>query len=386
MRTDGGEFAPKTRDKHVDRPVKRIGISAMQLVKDLIPGDDTARPLNEATQEIKLTARQGQRPPLIVTELPCVHVQNKPVERVAFGGCCGRRVLVPSPPQDGADARQKFPRAERFAQIIIRPDFQPDHPVNLIGFCGQHQDSGTCLRAQAAADGQPIFAGQHEIENDQVGLALSKQGIHFARIHGLGDLQPFAGQVFGHKPPDIGIVINYENVGALLAHSGTFMGLSSGHKPQMTRITYCYMALTKRYAAFRFGDMRVTPVSYFHSEHGNTASPAPIQVNNEEQIMNAVLKVLSATAIMVVGTTPFTMAETQQQKAQANYLASDANGDGALSFAEFRSLIDLNAQDGIGRSGLIKRTNRYAMVFERLDADGNAVISPAELQAAANQR
>lgn len=102
--------------------------------------------------------------------------------------------------------------------------------------------------------------------------------------------------------------------------------------------------------------------------------------------MNLVLKALAAAAVMVAGTSSFAMAETPRQKAQANYLASDANGDGALSFAEFKSLIDLNAQDGIGQSGLIKRTNRYAMAFERLDADRNAIISPAELQAAANQQ
>ncbi|MTI43152.1 EF hand domain-containing protein [Roseibium hamelinense] len=101
--------------------------------------------------------------------------------------------------------------------------------------------------------------------------------------------------------------------------------------------------------------------------------------------MKAAMKACAATA-MLAATVSYAFADTQQQMVQANYLASDADGNGVLSFAEFKSLIDLNAQDGIGRFGLIKRTNRYALAFERLDTDGNAVVSPAELKAAAERQ
>ncbi|MEO1315817.1 MAG: hypothetical protein AAFW01_04375 [Pseudomonadota bacterium] len=68
-----------------------------------------------------------------------------------------------------------------------------------------------------------------------------------------------------------------------------------------------------------------------------------------------------------------------------NFMQADANTDGALTLSEFTTLIDLNAQSGIGRAAMIKRLGRYGTAFGRLDGDGDGVVTAEELQALAQR-
>lgn len=72
--------------------------------------------------------------------------------------------------------------------------------------------------------------------------------------------------------------------------------------------------------------------------------------------------------------------DSERQRAAENYAQADQNGDGLLTRAEFVQFIDLNAADNLGRSGQLKASGRYDMAFNRLDANGDDVISPAEMQ------
>lgn len=87
---------------------------------------------------------------------------------------------------------------------------------------------------------------------------------------------------------------------------------------------------------------------------------------------------------LLIGTPMLALAnEAQREKAAANFLEADANADGALTLAEFTTLIDLNATQGIGRSEMIQRTGRYEMAFGRIDANSDGKLSSDEMQAMA---
>ncbi len=86
-----------------------------------------------------------------------------------------------------------------------------------------------------------------------------------------------------------------------------------------------------------------------------------------------------------LSTGPSLASEAKREQAAANYMQADANGDGALSSAEFRTLIDLNARDGIGQAAMVKRFGRQQMAFQRIDANGNGLVTPEEIQALAQQ-
>ncbi|MEM6676452.1 MAG: hypothetical protein AAF675_01125 [Pseudomonadota bacterium] len=100
-------------------------------------------------------------------------------------------------------------------------------------------------------------------------------------------------------------------------------------------------------------------------------------------ITTALIALITLTTL---GAAPAVLAaETQRERVAENFLEADVNADGALTIGEFRTLIDLNAGDGIGRAAMIKRLGRYDMAFGRIDADRDGLITPEEMQALAER-
>ncbi len=77
--------------------------------------------------------------------------------------------------------------------------------------------------------------------------------------------------------------------------------------------------------------------------------------------------------------------DAQREQVRANFLAADADGDGALTRQEFTRLIDLNAQHDIGRARMIARFNRYDRAFGRADTKADGGVTREELSAFAEQ-
>ena len=74
------------------------------------------------------------------------------------------------------------------------------------------------------------------------------------------------------------------------------------------------------------------------------------------------------------------IAQTAELGAE-NYRQADANGDGVLVYAEFATFIDLNAEDGLGNAARVSSRGMHARAFSRVDANGDGIVSPQELQA-----
>lgn len=74
--------------------------------------------------------------------------------------------------------------------------------------------------------------------------------------------------------------------------------------------------------------------------------------------------------------------DSEREKARANFRQADTNEDGLLSRSEFRTFINANAEDGLGRAGMIRRLGAYDRAFDRIDADKNGLLTPAEMSAA----
>lgn len=79
------------------------------------------------------------------------------------------------------------------------------------------------------------------------------------------------------------------------------------------------------------------------------------------------------------------MSAADRQKLLQNAAQADGNNDGYLNRSEFEKLIDLNAADDLGRAARIKKSGRYGMVFNRLDANGDGFLTQQEMQQAADQ-
>ncbi|MEM9046386.1 MAG: hypothetical protein AAGC81_17010 [Pseudomonadota bacterium] len=94
--------------------------------------------------------------------------------------------------------------------------------------------------------------------------------------------------------------------------------------------------------------------------------------------------VLTAVTLSLSTVPASTLADEAQKEVVAeNFLQADANADGALTFEEFTTLIDLNAEDEIGRAALVKRMGKQSTAFGRLDANADGIVTTEEISAQA---
>ena len=82
-----------------------------------------------------------------------------------------RRPLGPA--QDRPDARDELARAERLGQVVVGAELEPEQLVELVVAGREHHDRDRRVAAQLAGDVEAVEAGQAEVEDDQVGLALA---------------------------------------------------------------------------------------------------------------------------------------------------------------------------------------------------------------------
>jgi len=94
------------------------------------------------------------------------------------------------------------------------------------------------------------------------------------------------------------------------------------------------------------------------------------------------LVVLGLVAVHAVGVAHAQLAPEALAKAQENFKSANAGGSGALSAAEFKAFIDLNAGAGIGRAPKIKANNAYDRAFSHVDANKDGKITWEEYVAA----
>ncbi|MEO0543548.1 MAG: hypothetical protein AAFY99_06980 [Pseudomonadota bacterium] len=69
--------------------------------------------------------------------------------------------------------------------------------------------------------------------------------------------------------------------------------------------------------------------------------------------------------------------------AMENYIQADVDGDTMLTLDEFTNFIDLNANDGLGRAGMIRDRGMHGFAFRRVDANSDGLIAPDEMSAMA---
>lgn len=92
-----------------------------------------------------------------------------------------------------------------------------------------------------------------------------------------------------------------------------------------------------------------------------------------------------AGALLAAGTAGLALAQLAPEalkQAEQNFKTANASGNGALTAAEFKAFIDLNAAAQIGRAAKIKSNNYYDKAFAKVDANKDGSITWAEYLAA----
>jgi hypothetical protein len=87
------------------------------------------------------------------------------------------RALDIAAAQPGADPGDQFLGRERLGDVVVGAGLQAEDHVDRVGLGRQHHDRDTGFHPDLATDLQPVLAGQHQVEQHQVGACLV-EGCH----------------------------------------------------------------------------------------------------------------------------------------------------------------------------------------------------------------
>lgn len=66
---------------------------------------------------------------------------------------------------------------------------------------------------------------------------------------------------------------------------------------------------------------------------------------------------------------------------QDDFSRADTSGDGALTPVEFKTFIDGLAEAGRAQAQKVKAAGRYGLAFDRIDKNGDGLVTAAEVAA-----
>jgi hypothetical protein len=115
------------------------------------------------------------------------------------------------PAQDRTHAQRQLTRAEGLGDVVVRAGLEADQAVGLVAEGGQHDHRDRPLGAQPAAHLEAVHAGQHEVEDDEVGWLLGHPAQRLvAVVHAL-DRVPVPHEVTPDNVRHGGIVVDNDN-------------------------------------------------------------------------------------------------------------------------------------------------------------------------------
>ncbi len=113
------------------------------------------------------------------------------------------------PPQQRLDPAQRLARAERLDHVVVGAELQPEEPVVLLAPCAQDDDGGVVVLGAAAAQHlEAGHEGQHDVEDDDVGTALTPRLQGGQAVGGEHRLESGPPQIGRQDARDGGIVLD----------------------------------------------------------------------------------------------------------------------------------------------------------------------------------
>jgi hypothetical protein len=116
--------------------------------------------------------------------------------------------------QHRTDAGQHLVEAEGLGDVVVAAQGQPGHLVLGRISCGEEQDGGVgAVLAQPPDDAEPVEAGHHHVEHQQVGAELLGEGERLLAIGRGGHLEAGVAQARRQQFADVRLVVDHEQPG-----------------------------------------------------------------------------------------------------------------------------------------------------------------------------
>ena len=120
----------------------------------------------------------------------------------------------PGPAQQGADAGRQLLGHERLGDVVVGPGLQPGHHVVGVRPRRHDDDGHGAAAAQGPAALEPVHAGQHEVDERDVGRRLGEQVESLLAAGGVLYLVALALQGEPHGGSDALIVLDDQDASA----------------------------------------------------------------------------------------------------------------------------------------------------------------------------
>ena len=166
----GLDLFAETADVHRQRPGVERGGVAPDPLHQLLAGEDVVRVRGEEPEQVELLDRQGQ---LVagVCRLAAAGVESCLAELERLGGPVDQRCSA----EHGSDAGGELAWRERLGHVVVGAELEADDPVGLVAAGRQQDHRQVAARADPAHQLQPVGAGQHDVEHDELRLLALEQ-------------------------------------------------------------------------------------------------------------------------------------------------------------------------------------------------------------------
>ncbi len=212
----GLDLAANSAHLHVDGPIERGGVAAAGEIEELVAVHDALRVLGKGDEQLVLAGGEVDddavrrfQPAAAEVELP-----SRETEQLGGRNDASRHGRRADTAQDGAYPGEQFARAEGLGEVVVGAHLEADDAVGLVAHGGQHQYGNRRTGAQLAADFQAAFAGEHEVENQEVDLAGGQHLLHGNGIARGRDLIAMFREETGHQIAYFTVVVDDEETGS----------------------------------------------------------------------------------------------------------------------------------------------------------------------------
>ena len=160
----GLHLRPEAPDRHVDQPRVAQEVVAPDALEEDLAREDLAGPPRQLHEQVELGPRERDLA-AVAGDRPGRHVDGERAKPEAsrVGGPAA------SAAKRRPDARNELGQLERLADVVVGPGLQADHDVERVAARGQHDDRDRRFAADLAGDLQAVEAGEHHVEQDEVG-------------------------------------------------------------------------------------------------------------------------------------------------------------------------------------------------------------------------
>src|SRR5258708_7546907 len=91
---------------------------------------------------------------------------------------------------------------------------------DLLGHRRQQQDRDAALRAHAAREAQPVLAGHHDVEDEEIERDAGDLGARLGGIAGGGDAEALVGEIAAQQLAQPRIVVDHQEMRLAVIHGG----------------------------------------------------------------------------------------------------------------------------------------------------------------------